>query len=129
MYNTYDIWAVVYTVLRHFGKDVAGVNDFANAVRTACSLSFLVAFSALLFNWTMMVRSYRTLVLSVRAGEFSIDRSQYFLTDASAFVGRQLWCSIASLLLLQLPMSLVTFVFLWSAARDAGACMNNAFSQ
>ena len=26
MYNTYDIWAVVYTVLRHFGKDVAGVD-------------------------------------------------------------------------------------------------------
>ncbi len=124
MHNHYDVWAVVYTVLRNFGQDVAKVDDFANSVLTACTLSFLAAFAAYLYNWVMMTRSYRSTVLSVRAGETRIDRTQFHMTDASAFVGRQLWSSVLSLLLLQVPLSLVIFIFLWSTSRSEGKCSN-----
>jgi hypothetical protein len=39
MYNQYDVWAVVYTVLRHFGQDISKVDDFANSVRSATNAS------------------------------------------------------------------------------------------
>lgn len=120
MYNQYDVWAVVYTVLRNFGQDVAKVDEFAVSVRSACTLSFLVAFGAFLYNWVMMTRSYRTTVLSIRSGEIRIDSRMFHMTDASAFVGRQLWCGIASLLLLQVPLSLVIFIFLWRTSREEG---------
>jgi uncharacterized membrane protein (DUF485 family) len=124
MYNQYDVWAVVYTVLRNFGQDISKVDDFANSVRSACTLSFLVAFAAFAYNWVMMARSYRYLVLSVRAGETRIDGTQFHMTDASAFVGRQLWSSVVSLLLLQLPLSFVIFLFLWGPSRDEGEFMH-----
>jgi hypothetical protein len=120
MHNQYDIWAVTYTVLRNFGQDVTKVDDFAVSVRSACTLSFLAAFAVFLYNWVMMARSYRSTVLSVRSGEIKIDSRSFHMTDASAFVGRQLWSSIASLLLLQVPLSLVVFVFLWRTSRDEG---------
>ncbi len=120
MHNQYDVWAVVYTVLRNFGQDVAKVDDFANSVRTACTLSFLAAFAAYVHNWVMMARSYRTTVLSVRAGETRIDSAQFHVTDASAFVGRQLWSSMLSLLMLQVPLSLLIFIFLWGTSRSEG---------
>jgi hypothetical protein len=68
----------------------------------------------------MMARSYRTTVLSVRAGETRIDSAQFHVTDASAFVGRQLWSSMLSLLMLQVPLSLLIFVFLWGTSRSEG---------
>lgn len=118
MHNKYDVWAVVFTVLRNFGQDVSKVDAFASSVQSACSLSFLVAFGAYAFNWVMMARSYRNLVLSIRTGETRIDSTQYHMTDASAYVGRQLWSSIASLLLLQLPLSFAIFMFLWGPSRS-----------
>jgi hypothetical protein len=124
MYNQYDVWAVVYTVLRNFGQDISKVDDFANSVRSACTLSFLVAFAAFVYNWVMMARSYRYLVLSVRAGETRIDGTQFHMTDASAFVGRQLWSSVVSLLLLQLPLSFAIFIFLWGPSRSEGKFMH-----
>jgi len=30
--HRYDVWAVVYTLLRQFGKEVAGVDEFAGAL-------------------------------------------------------------------------------------------------
>ncbi len=118
MHNKYDVWAVVFTVLRNFGQDVSKVDTFASSVQSACSLSFLVAFGAYAFNWVMMARSYRNLVLNIRTGEIRIDSTQYHMTDASAYVGRQLWSSIASLLLLQLPLSFAIFMFLWGPTRS-----------
>lgn len=118
MHNKYDVWAVVFTVLRNFGQDVSKVDAFASSVQSACTLSFLVAFGAYAFNWVMMARSYRNLVLSIRTGETRIDGTQYHMTDASAYVGRQLWSSIASLLLLQLPLSFAIFMFLWGPSRS-----------
>ena len=120
MHNKYDVWAVVYSVLRNFGQDVSKVDAFATSVQSACSLSFVAAFGAYAFNWVMMARSYRNLVLSIRMGEIRVDSTQYYMTDASAYVGRQLWSSIASLLLLQLPLSLIIFIFIWGPSRNEG---------
>jgi hypothetical protein len=121
MHNKYDVWAVVYTILRNFGKDVGKVDHFALSVQLAGTLSFLAVFAAFLYNWVSMARSYRILVLSIRAGQAKIDSKHFQMTDASAYVGRQLWSSVASVFLLQLPLSLVIFIFLWETSRNAGA--------
>jgi hypothetical protein len=71
--------------------------------------SATVAFAVTVFSWSSMLKSYRSLVLSLRRGNASVEKEKYSIFFSSAYIGYQIAHSVLGFVVV-----LVIVMFLWN---------------
>ncbi|EKX50950.1 hypothetical protein GUITHDRAFT_103531 [Guillardia theta CCMP2712] len=112
--NRYDIVALSYTVMESiYGDGPAFFEQLLSSMLTGTSAGQLAIIASFLWAWLQIFRSYRRMMMQLRADHTLIRVWHFPIHDASGYVGRQLWSSLVSAMLVFIPVFFLVSFLLW----------------
>jgi hypothetical protein len=112
--DTYDIVALTYTVMESlYGSGHELFADLLAALEMGTFVGNCCVIAAWLWTSVQTLRQYRRQMLQLRADRTLVNHWKFPIHEAAGYPGRQLWASLASGLLVWLPMALLVALFMW----------------
>ncbi len=116
---TYDVVAMVYTVVEAFydrGGDV--FESLITSMTIAATIASGTVGLAFIWAWVHQFRSYRQLIFQIRDAPRLMDASKYPPVEAGGYVGRQMWSSVLSAMLVYVPVFCLSLALFWSPTQS-----------
>jgi len=118
--RTYDLVALSYTVVESFYETEGerGLFDSLISSMTAASIIGTAAVAAsYIWAWRQQFRSYREGMIKIRDNPALIDAFKYPVVEAGGYVGRQMWSSVISALMVYTPIAFAATFIIWPATQ------------
>ena len=118
-HDVYTFDSIVYTVVESMYEAGGGLHDSLILSITLASFAGSGAVGAAFFwGWFQQFRSYKQEMFQVRHNPSLMNDRAYPVVEAGGYVGRQMWSSVISGILVYVPVVLFVGMVLWGPSRD-----------